>query len=129
MIAVHGSPYFGDPTTLGIIKSDKARAMAMTSSECWPPLPDGPTLGESVPAYETWNWYGLDAPPGPPEPIVALLAAAVRKVMADPAVAKKYNDNGLHPATLSREAYLAFIASDSAVRGKVIATGNIKADE
>ena len=128
MIAVHGSPYFGDPTTLGIIKGDKARAMAVTPSERWP-LPDAPTLGEAVPGYDAWNWYGLDAPPGTPEPIVALLAAAVRKVMADPAVAKKYNDNGLYPATLSREAYLAFIASDSAVRGKVIATGNIKADE
>ena len=129
MIAVHRSPYFGDPATLGIIKSGKARAMAVTSSERWPPLPDAPTLGEAVPAYEAWNWYGLDAPPGTPEPIVALLAAAVRKVMADPAVAKKYDDNGLHPATLSREDYLAFIARDSAVWGKVIATGNIKADE
>ena len=103
--------------------------MAVTSSELWPPLPDAPTLGEAVPGYEAWNWYGLDAPPGTPAPIVALLAAAVRKVMADSAVAKKYDDNGLHPATLSREDYLAFIARDSTVWDKVIDTGNIKADE
>jgi tripartite-type tricarboxylate transporter receptor subunit TctC len=121
--------YFGDPATLGLIKSGKARAMAVTSGERWPPLPDTPTLGEAVPGYEAWNWYGLDAPPGTPEPIVDLLAAAVLKVMADPAVAKKYDDNGLHPATLSRDDYLAFIRKDSAVWGKVIATGNIKADE
>jgi len=121
--------YFGDPATLGIIKGSKARAMAVTSGERWPPLPDTPTLGEAVPGYEAWNWYGLDAPPGTPEPIVDLLAVAVRKVMADPAVAKKYDDNGLHPATLSRDDYVAFIRKDSQVWGKVIATGNIKADE
>lgn len=121
--------YFGDPATLGVIKGGKARAMAVTSGERWPPLPDTPTLGEAVPGYEAWNWYGLDAPPGTPEPIVNLLAAAVRKVMADPAVARKYDDNGLHPATLSHDDYVAFIRKDSAVWGKVIATGNIKADE
>jgi tripartite-type tricarboxylate transporter receptor subunit TctC len=99
------TPNFGDPATLGIINGGKARAMAMTSSERWPPLSDAPTLG-------------------------ALLAAvAVRKVMADPAVAKKCDDNGLHPATLSRGDHLAFVRKDSAVWGKVIGTGNIKADE
>ena len=103
--------------------------MAVTSPERWPPLPDTPTLGEAVPGYEAWNWYGLDAPPGTPEPVIALLTAAVRKVLADPVVAKKYDDNGLHPATLAHEDYVAFIAKDSAVWGKVIATGNIKADE
>ena len=41
-------------------------------------------LAEAVPGYEAWNWYGIAAPPGTPEPIVALLAAAIRKVMADP---------------------------------------------
>ncbi len=49
--------------------------------------------------------------------------------MADPTVAKKYDDNGLHPATLSRSDYLAFIKKDSDTWGKVITTGNIKADE
>lgn len=121
--------YFGDPATLGIIKGGKARAMAVTSSERWSVLPETPMLAEAVPGYEAWNWYGIDAPPKTPEPIVDLLAAAIRKVMADPAVAKKYDDNGLHPATLSRPDYLAFIKTDSDTWGKVITTGNIKADE
>lgn len=121
--------YFGDPATLGIIKGGKARAMAVTSSERWSVLPETPMLAEAVPGYEAWNWYGMDAPPKTPEPIVDLLAAAIRKVMADPAVAKKYDDNGLHPATLSRPDYLAFIKTDSDTWGKVITTGNIKADE
>jgi tripartite-type tricarboxylate transporter receptor subunit TctC len=121
--------YFGDPATLGIIKGGKARAMAVTSGERWPVLADVPTLGEAVPGYEAWNWYGLDGPPGIPSPIVARLAEAVRKVMDEPATKKKYDDNGLHPATLSHDDYVAFIKRDSEVWGKVIRTGNIRPDD
>ena len=121
--------YFGDPATLGIIKSGKARAMAVTSPEPWPPLPDAPPLGSAVAGYEAWNWDGMDAPPGTPQPIVELLAAAIRKVMAEPEIKKKYDDNGLHPATLSHDEYVAFIKRDSEVWGKVIRTGNIKPDD
>jgi tripartite-type tricarboxylate transporter receptor subunit TctC len=121
--------YFGDPATLGVIKGGKARAMAVTASERWSALPDVPTLGEAVPGYEAWNWYGLDAPAHTPEPIVDRLAEAVRKVLDLPEVKKKYDDNGLHPATLSRSEYAAFIAHDSEVWGKVIRTGNIKPDD
>jgi tripartite-type tricarboxylate transporter receptor subunit TctC len=121
--------YFGDPATLGIIKSGKARAMAVTSPEPWPPLPDAPPLGSAVAGYEAWNWYGMDAPPGTPQPIVELLAAAIRKVMAEPEIKRKYDDNGLHPATLSHDEYVAFIKRDSEVWGKVIRTGNIKPDD
>jgi len=121
--------YFGDPATLGIIKGGKARAMAVTSGERWSVLPDVPTLGEAVPGYEAWNWYGLDGPPGIPAPIVTRLSEAVNKVMADDATRKKYDDNGLHPATLSHDDYVAFIKRDSEVWGKVIRTGNIKPDD
>jgi tripartite-type tricarboxylate transporter receptor subunit TctC len=121
--------YFGDPATLGLIRGGKARAMAVTSPQRWPVLPDTPALAEAVPGYEAWNWYGIDAPPKTLDAIVNLLSAAILKVMAEPAVAKKYDDNGLHPATLSRADYLAFIKRDSEVWGNVITKGNIKADE
>jgi tripartite-type tricarboxylate transporter receptor subunit TctC len=121
--------YFGDPATLGIIKGGKARAMAVTSGERWSVLPDVPTLGEVVPAYEAWNWYGLDGPPGIPAPIVTRLSGAVSKVMNEPATRKKYDDNGLHPATLGHDDYVGFIRRDSEVWGKVIRTGNIKPED
>ena len=121
--------YFGDPATLGLLRSGKARAMAVTSPDVWPSLPDAPPLGSAVAGYEAWNWYGMDAPPGTPQAIVERLAAAIRKVMAEPEIKKKYDDNGLHPATLSHDEYVAFIKRDSEVWGKVIRTGNIKPDD
>ena len=50
-------------------------------------------------------------------------------MLADDAIKKKYDDNGLHPATLSREDSVALIKRDSEVWGKVIRTGNIKPDD
>ena len=44
--------YFGDPATLGLIQSGQARAMAVTSPERWPLLPETPAVGEAVPGYE-----------------------------------------------------------------------------
>ncbi|MBM3648725.1 MAG: tripartite tricarboxylate transporter substrate binding protein [Alphaproteobacteria bacterium] len=121
--------YFGDPATLGLIKSGKVRAMAVTSPERWPVLPEAPTLAEAVPGYRSENWYAIAAPPKTPEPVIAVLTAAILKVMADPAVRAKYDEAGLHPATLPRADYVSFLQQDPKTWGEVVAKGNIKIDE
>jgi tripartite-type tricarboxylate transporter receptor subunit TctC len=121
--------YFGDPATLGLIKSGKARAMAVTSSVRWPVLPDAPTLGEAVKGYEAENWYGIAAPPGTPAPIIDVLSATIRKLMADPDIRKKYDDSGLHPATLAAAEYMDFLKHDSRTWAEVIRRDNIKIDD
>lgn len=121
--------YFGDPATLGLIRSGKVRAMAVTSPERWPVLPDTPAVTEAVKGYVAENWYGLAAPAGTPKPIVDRLNAAVAKVLAEPDVKKKYDDNGLTPAVLSPEDYVAFLKRDSVTWGDVVRKGNIKLDE
>jgi tripartite-type tricarboxylate transporter receptor subunit TctC len=121
--------YFGDPATLGLIKSGKARAMAVTSPTRWSVLPDAPALAEAVPGYQAENWYAIAAPPKTPEPVMATLTAAILKVMADPVVKAKYDEAGLHPATMPRAEYVAFLQGDSKTWGDVVAKGNIKIDE
>ncbi len=46
-----------------------------------------------------------------------MLNAAVLKVMAEPTIKQKYDENGLHPATLSRNDYAEFIKHDGEVWG------------
>jgi tripartite-type tricarboxylate transporter receptor subunit TctC len=120
--------YFGDPATLGLIRSGQARAMAVTSPERWPLLPGTPAAAEAVPGYEAENWYGLAAPPGTPEETVQRLAAAVRKVMAEPATAQRFDEAGLHPATMPRDAYIAYLRRDSETWARVVRAGNIRVD-
>ncbi len=121
--------YFGDPATLGLIRSGKVRAMAVTSPERWPVLPDTPAMAEAVKGYAAENWYGIAAPAGTPKPIVDRLNAAIAKVLAEPDVKKKYDDNGLTPAVLSPADYVAFLKRDSVTWGDVVRKGNIKLDE
>lgn len=121
--------YFGDPATLGLIRGGKARAMAVTSPDRWPVLPDTPALAEAVKGYEAENWYGLAAPPHTPKPIVDRLNDAIAKVLAQPDVKKKYDENGLTPALLSPADFVAFLKRDSVTWGDVVRKGNIKIDE
>ncbi len=121
--------YFGDPATLGLIRSGKVRAMAVTSPERWPVLPATPAVAEAVKGYVAENWYGIAAPAGTPKPIVEKLNAAIAKVLAEPDVKKKYDDNGLTPAVLSSADYVDFLKRDSVTWGGVVRKGNIKLDE
>jgi tripartite-type tricarboxylate transporter receptor subunit TctC len=49
--------YPSDPATMTLIRAGTARAMAVTSPERWPLLPETPAAAEAVPGYEAENWY------------------------------------------------------------------------
>ena len=74
-------------SALGQIKGGNVRALAVTSKERSPLLPDVPTVEEAgVPGYVYYTWFGLWAPKKTPQPIVAKLNAEVKKAIAGPAV-------------------------------------------
>jgi tripartite-type tricarboxylate transporter receptor subunit TctC len=120
--------YFGDPATLTLIRGGQARAMAVTSPERWPLLPETPAAAEAVPGYEAENWYGLAAPPGTPQTVLDTLSSAIGRVLAEPAVAAKFDAAGLHPAPLAIAEYRAFLARDTETWGRVVKAGNIRVD-
>jgi tripartite-type tricarboxylate transporter receptor subunit TctC len=74
-------------SALGQIKGGSVRALAVTSKERSPLLPDVPTVEEAgVPGYTYYTWFGLWAPKGTPRPIVDKLYAEIKKAVATPAV-------------------------------------------
>ena len=74
-------------SALGQIKGGNVRALAVTSKERSPLLPDVPTVEEAgVPGYVYYTWFGLWAPKKTPQPIIAKLNAEVKKAIAEPAV-------------------------------------------
>jgi len=85
-------PVFFDnlSSAIGQIKGGNVRAIAVTSRERSPLLPDVPTVAEQgVPGYEYYVWFGLWAPKKTPQPVVAKLYAEVQKALADPGVQEK----------------------------------------
>src|ERR1700681_275677 len=68
------------PSSLAQIKAGKLRAIAVTSAQRAPALPNVPTIAESgLPGFEASSWFGLLAPAGTPAAVVARINADVNQ--------------------------------------------------
>jgi tripartite-type tricarboxylate transporter receptor subunit TctC len=111
-----------------LLQSGKLRAVAVTSRERMPQLPDVASFAESVPEmrdYELLNWFALLATGGSPEPIVARLNAIANAALRDQAIAQKLETQGIVPRLMTPAALRAFVASEIAKFTEIITRANI----
>jgi tripartite-type tricarboxylate transporter receptor subunit TctC len=114
---------------LPLIQAGKLRAVAVTSKERMPQLPDVPPLSEGAPGladYELLNWFGMFATAGTPPAIVERLNGIVNKALKDPAIAGKLMPQGIVPKAMTVAEYKSFVASETAKFGKIVQQANIK---
>jgi tripartite-type tricarboxylate transporter receptor subunit TctC len=72
---------------LGQVRAGNLKLLAAGAAKRWPTVPDVPTVAESgVPGYEVVGWYGWVYPAGTPQAIVDKTAAALKEILARPAV-------------------------------------------
>ncbi|QRG06318.1 tripartite tricarboxylate transporter substrate binding protein [Xanthobacter dioxanivorans] len=102
------------PTALAQVKAGKLRALAVTSPERWPTLPDVPTVAETIPGFVGISWQGLFAPKGVPEPILEKISAEVRKILAEPAIKERFLELGTQAVGNTRAEFAAFVATETA---------------
>ena len=117
---------------LPLINGGKLRAVAVTSKERMPQLPDIAPLSEGSPGlagYELLNWFGLFITAGTPQPIVDRLNGIVNKALKDPVIADKMMVQGIVPKPMSPAEYKAFVDSETAKFGKIVQLANIKVVE
>jgi tripartite-type tricarboxylate transporter receptor subunit TctC len=111
------------------MQDGRIRAVAVTSRERMPQLPDVPTLAEAGPElkdYELLNWFGMFAPTGTPEPIVTKLNEIVNTSLRDKAIAEKLEVQGIVPRIMSAPQYRDFVVSEAAKFGKIVQQANIR---
>jgi tripartite-type tricarboxylate transporter receptor subunit TctC len=82
------------PSIIGHIRAGSLRALAVTSAQRSPALPDVPTVAETVPGYEASAWFGAAAPKGTPPAVIARLNREFNAALADPAMKAKFADLG-----------------------------------
>ena len=103
------------------VKSGKLRALAVSGSERSPSLPELPTISEAgVPGYSAEGWFGLLAPAGTPQEVVARLNRDVNGVLQLPEVKTRLIDLGASPASTTPEQFGEFIRRDNAKWAKLI---------
>lgn len=96
-----------------LIKTDKLRALAVTSKERHPGFPDVPTVAETlVPGYDVVSWLGFTSPAGLPADIRDKLHAAIMRAMANPAVKGKLEELGNDTRVTTPQEFRARVEAD-----------------
>ncbi|WP_253272308.1 Bug family tripartite tricarboxylate transporter substrate binding protein [Advenella kashmirensis] len=116
------------PPWLSQIRSGKAKALAVTTKERVPELPDVPTLAETYPGFETVAWFGVLAPAGTPPDIVARVNSEINKALASPEIQERLKAVSCAPAAGSPEAFAERVRGDVSRWKKLAQEKNIKAD-
>jgi tripartite-type tricarboxylate transporter receptor subunit TctC len=91
-------------------------------------LPDVPSIGESVPSYDTGVWWGVLAPAGLPADIQARLSRDCADSMKTQAVKERFRTLGATPIGGSAADFVKLIRSDYDKWGPVIKAAGIEAE-
>jgi len=117
------------PSSLALIKGGKLKALAVTSKERAAALPDVPTIAESgLPGFEASSWFGLLAPAGTPQPVIAKLNAEIAKWLATPEAKEKLLAQGANAAGGTPEDFARHIAAETAKWQRVVKDSGAKVD-
>src|SRR5262249_3191024 len=100
--------------SLAQIKAGKLRAIAVTSAQRSPALPDIPTISDSgLPGFEATSWFGILAPAGTPPEIIAKLNAELDKWLQSQAGKELLISQGALPAGGTPEQFAAYIREET----------------
>ncbi len=96
------------PGSLQQIKDGAVRALAVTTTNRSPAIPDVPAMGEVLPGYELTSWVAVCGPAGMPPDLVARINELSVKALKDPALAAKYAELGAQPFPTSSAEITAY---------------------
>src|SRR5260221_12452010 len=103
------------------VKSDRLRALAVTTLQRIPALADIPTIAESgVPGYQAGSWYGIVVPAGTPRAIIDRLSRETASAVRSAEMAQRLNAEAVLGVGSSPEQFAAHIKDELARIGKVI---------
>ena len=116
----------GPPTQLGNIREGKVRAIAITTAERSPVLPDVAPMAETLPGYAIPFWTAIFAPAGTPSEIIDRLASETNKAMKHPDVVRRLGEIGAEGVGSSPQELDRFWRAQLDYLGKVVRAADIK---
>jgi tripartite-type tricarboxylate transporter receptor subunit TctC len=114
-------------TVIAQIRAKRVKALAVSTRERAPAIPDVPTALEAgVRDYEAIGWFGLFAPAGTPPAIVQQISSDVSKIMATPAMRERAMQEGATPIGSTPAEFQKFVHGEIAKWTKIIHDAGIK---
>ncbi|MBI3044013.1 MAG: tripartite tricarboxylate transporter substrate binding protein [Betaproteobacteria bacterium] len=120
--------FFGSISTLvAHIRAGKLRAIAMTTPQRAPAMPEVPTFDESgLKGYDVTGWYGLLVPGKTPPAIVNRLNTELRHALGDPQVRKQLEARGITPTPVTPAEFAKLIRTEIPKWAKLMKAAGIK---
>jgi tripartite-type tricarboxylate transporter receptor subunit TctC len=112
------TPNFG--AAINFIKEGKLRALAITSRERNPQLPDVPAAAEVLPGFENSGWFGLMAPAGTPRDVIEKIHRDSATILLSDEFRAKLLQQGMVPVANTPAEFTAAIREESARWARVI---------
>ena len=110
-----------------MVRAGQIRALAVTTRQRSPLLPDVPSVVElGLPQLVAENYFGVSGPAALPKEVTERLAKVLSDIVADPAVAKKLEELGITPVKMSSAEFGAFVAKQVNDWGPAIKAADLK---
>jgi tripartite-type tricarboxylate transporter receptor subunit TctC len=116
------------PSSLGLLKAGKIKALAVTNEKRIGALPDVPSISETIPGFGSTPWYGILAPTGTPVAIVNKLNAAIKTALADKGVQERLLKQGCEPLESTPQQFATLIKDDLANWQKIVKSSGASVD-
>ena len=116
------------PESVGQLQAGTVRALAVTTGKRAAFLPDVPSMGETVPGYDTEVWWGLLGPGGMPRDVVEKLSHDFVAALNTDAVKERLSKLGAEPIGSTPQAFDKKIHDDYDKWGPIIHAAGIKAE-
>jgi tripartite-type tricarboxylate transporter receptor subunit TctC len=108
------------------VQGGKVKLLGVATAKRMATLPDVPTIGETLPGFESAAWFAVVAPPGTPKQIVEKVNADINEALRDPAVVKRMGVMSAEIVGGTTQATAAYFRTEVERWHKVIKSANVR---
>jgi tripartite-type tricarboxylate transporter receptor subunit TctC len=121
LLAARADVYFSPMSgAIEYLRAGRLHALAVTTGKPSEALVGTQPVNQSVPGYESSQWYGLTAPKNTPAEIVDTLNSAVNAILADAKFKQRFADMGASPLSQSPKQFAVLLNTETDKWGKVV---------
>jgi tripartite-type tricarboxylate transporter receptor subunit TctC len=114
--------------SIGFVNAGRIRALAVTSRQRSPQVPNVPAVAETLPGFENLGWFGLVAPAGTPKAILDKVHRDVVTVLGNAEVRKRFEELGMAPVGNTPADFAKAMKEESVRWAKVVEARKLQID-